>query len=250
MTYLQEQTPWPKRAAQWALRKVGYDVFPTGFGGPMDLEDFRRTRLLESRGVTLVLDVGANIGQFARRLRAFGYEGRIESFEPLAEAFESLRSLATGDDRWRCRRLALGEEEGTVTINVSENSYSSSLLEIRERHVESDPQSRYVATEEVPITRLDSIWPELAGDEDVAFLKLDVQGLELDVLRGGDKSLSSIAAVQTELSLVPLYEGAPGYREVIDYLDSRGFALVGLEPGHWEPDTGQIVQVDGTFVRS
>lgn len=240
---------WPKRATQWGLRKIGFEIHPVDSGGPIEHEDLRRARLLANREITVVLDVGANAGQYARRLRRFGYDGRIASFEPLEDAFKALSAKAKFDDRWSCRRLALGDQEGSVTINVSQNSYSSSLLGIGERHLRTAPESRYIAKQEVPITRLDSIWPEHVSDDDRAYLKLDVQGFELGVLRGAEESLRRAVAVQTELSLIPLYEDAPGYKEVIEYLESRGFVLAGLEPGHEEPGTGEIVQADGIFVR-
>jgi FkbM family methyltransferase len=240
---------WPKRATQWAFRKIGYEIHPVEFGGPIEHEDFRRARLLAHRGITLVLDVGANKGQFARRLRRVGYEGRIESFEPLSDAFNALHKKTEYDGAWEARRVALGEEEGSVTINVSGNSYSSSLLPMKDRHLRADPDSRYVGTEEVPMTRLDTIWPEIVRDDDRVYLKLDVQGFELTVLGGADEALKHTEVVQTELSLVPLYENAPDYKEVISYLEARGFVLAGLEPGHEEPGTGEVVQADGVFVR-
>lgn len=212
--------------------------------------EVRRTKLLSSRGVTLVIDVGANSGQYACQLRHAGYRDRIVSFEPLSQAFAELSAAAGSDSQWECKRLALGNSEGPVEINVAGNSYSSSVLEMKERHLQSAPESGYVSTETVPMARLDTIWPEIVKPEDRVFLKLDVQGFELEVLRGGDAHLADLAGVQVELSLVPLYDGAPLFREVIDYLEDRGFRLAGLEPGFEDPESGEMLQADGLFVRS
>jgi FkbM family methyltransferase len=238
-----------KRATQWAFRKLGYEIHPFEAGGTIQPEDLRRARLLDHQRIDVVVDVGANIGQYARKLRRTGYEGRMVSFEPLADAYRMLERKVAKDENWTCRRLAIGDEEGTITINVSENSYSSSVLAIEDRHVEAEPESRYVSTEEVPITTLDSIWGDLVADGDRVYLKLDVQGFEMAVLRGAERALGQTQVVQAELSLVPLYEGAPLYREVVDHLEARGFALAGLEPGHEEPGSGQMIQADGVFVR-
>ena len=81
------------------------------------------------------------------------------------------------------------------------------------------------------------------------FLKLDVQGYELVTLRGGTESLPRLFGVQAELSLVPLYEGAPLWLEVIEFMTDRGFRVVGLEPGYADPKTGEMLQADGIFIR-
>ena len=106
-------------------------------------EDYRRLRLLASRGVNLVLDVGGNIGRYALRTRSAGYRV-IVSFEPLRSAYAELSARTATDPEWDCRRQALGSSAGEAEIHVSQNSYSSSLLEIDDRHLESAPESRHV----------------------------------------------------------------------------------------------------------
>ena len=234
--------------ASTTLRRLGYEL-RASTDSPLDAERARRAKLLRSRGISLVLDVGANVGIYARQLRELGYENRIVSFEPLSEAFAPLEQAAGEDPLWDCRRLALGSDDGDAELNVAGNSASSSLLEMKERQLESAPEARYVGTEKVRVARLDSIWPELAGDGDRVYLKLDVQGLELQVLKGAEASLPRVSCVQAELSFVPLYEGSPDYLELIEYLGLRGFRLAGLEEGHDDRRTGEMLQADGIFVR-
>jgi FkbM family methyltransferase len=179
----------------------------------------RRLTILRS-GVDVLLDVGANTGQYAQIIPAV-------------------------DDAWEARRPAPGEKEGTATIHVSQNSYSSSLLPMLERHVVSAPGSVPTTTESVPICRLDSIAPELVGRSD---LKIDVQGSELNVLRGAECTLEQAKTIDVELSLLPLYAGQPLITEVVDHLDTYGFALVALERGFRDLATGQLLQLNGVFV--
>lgn len=235
------------RSWQRAANRLGYELHPLTGEGSSD--EARRAQLMRSRGIDLVLDVGANYGPYALQLRHTGYEGRIVSFEPLGAAYSQLERESAEDPLWDCRRAALGSEEGTVTINVAGNSTSSSLLEMNDRHRTTAPESEYVSTEKVPVTRLDAIWDELAGPDDSVYLKLDVQGFELEALRGAEESLPKIRVVQAELSLVPLYEGAPLYRDLIDHMAERDFRLAGIEPVFADPSSGELLQADGIFVR-
>jgi FkbM family methyltransferase len=209
----------------------------------------RRMRILDDNDVTVVLDVGANRGQFASELRIGGYGGRIVSFEPLAMAHAGLQQAAADDPLWECRRVALSDVDGETELHVSENAVSSSLLDMEARHLEAAPASRYVATERVPQARLDALADELRLPEDGVYLKLDVQGSEAKALEGARPALTRVVAIETELSLVPLYHDQLLFREMLDLLDDAGYDLVSLEPAYADPRTGHVLQVDGIFVR-
>lgn len=83
--------------------------------------------LIKRHNIDLVLDVGANAGQFSLDLRKTGYQGEIISFEPIKECYESLISIA--DNNWRIFNFALDDSETTQEINISKKSVFSSLLE-------------------------------------------------------------------------------------------------------------------------
>jgi FkbM family methyltransferase len=238
-------------AVQRALRRAGYELHAYPPPTPVDPDDERRAKLIAAQAIGVVLDVGANAGQYAQRLRATGFAGRIVSFEPVAAAYAQLERAAAADPLWQARRLAVGDAGGEVELDVAGNAgASSSLLAMGARHLESAPDSAYVGSERVRAARLDAIWDELVPGDERVWLKLDVQGFELHALRGAGERLATVACVQTELSLVPLYEGAPGWLEVVAFLAERDFELAGLEPGFADPRTGRVLQVDGLFVRS
>lgn len=209
----------------------------------------RLARFVNDADVTVALDVGANRGQFGSELRAAGFAGQIVSFEPLAEPFGRLEAAARRDERWDVHRLALGRENGTVRMNVAGNSSSSSILAIGETHLRALPESATVGTETVMLRRLDDILPELGLGDGRAFLKLDVQGFQLQVLEGAEGVLGEISAVQCELSVRPLYEGEPPLVDVVRLLEECGFRLVELEPGFRDPALGTVLQYDGRFIR-
>ena len=206
---------------------------------------------LQSRRVDVVFDIGANSGQFAARLRRAGYEGRIVSFEPLLRPFSVLESKASEDPLWDCKRCALGEVDGEISINVAGNAgKSSSVLPMMKNHQDADPEANYIGAEQVPIYRFDSIAQEFVRPADVLFLKIDTQGFEKQVLAGSQAMLSAgCVGMQLELSILPLYEGGMLIREALDLAYSMGFVLTGLQPGFTDLRNGQMLQADGIFFR-
>jgi FkbM family methyltransferase len=233
--------------AQAAMRRwLRLDVrrwAPSGVAGA------RRLAILKDAGVTTVLDVGANRGQFAKELRAGGYAENIVSFEPLGAAFAALEEAARDDPRWECRQLALSDSEGEAELHVAGNAVSSSLLDMEARHLEAAPESRYVGSERVRQVRLDTLVDELGLPVDGVYLKVDVQGLESRVIEGARAALPRIVAVESELSLVPLYSGQLLFREMLDLLDDAGYQPVSLEAAYADPRNGHVLQVDGIFLR-
>lgn len=206
---------------------------------------------LESREVNIVLDIGANSGQYATDLRRAAYKGRIVSFEPLSDPFSDLERNTSKDPLWDCRQCALGDVDGTISINVAGNAgASSSVLPMLKSHQEAFPPANYVGVEQVPIRRLDSVMPEVLQPTDVAFLKIDVQGFEKHVLAGGKSTVNDrCVGMELELSFLPLYEGGMLIREALDLVYSLGFTLTGLLPGFTDPRNGRMLQADGIFFR-
>jgi FkbM family methyltransferase len=206
-------------------------------------------RLLKRFEADLVLDVGANAGQFARRLRAMGYRGRIVSFEPLAQPYAKLRFNTAAIANWQAVQLALGDTDETRTIHVAGNSQSSSFLEMLPQHLAAAPKSAYVGSESVTVRRLDSIIDQYCRSGDRVFLKIDTQGFEAAVLRGARQSLARCIGVQLEMSIAPLYQGELLLPELIREMAQHGFALMDLKPGFFDPRTGELLQLDGLFFR-
>jgi FkbM family methyltransferase len=203
--------------------------------------------LIARHGIDTVLDVGANIGQFASGLRSSGYEGRIVSFEPQRAAFQALERISAHDPLWSCRQLALGSEAGALMLNVSANSYSSSFLKPEASTLISEPAVGYVSQESVRVERLDALWPEIGGRQ--TLLKIDVQGFEREVLAGAEECLPGIQLLFLEVSLVSIYEGEPLIETMLDLLRSKGFAPVWIGPGFVDRATGQMYQCDIAFSR-
>jgi len=207
----------------------------------------RRARFIADAGVTVLVDIGAHVGTYASAARRAGFTGRIESFEPLHGPYETLRAQAEGDQLWHCHRVALGDSSGTLTMHVAGNEVSSSALAMLPRHLEGNPRSGYVRTEDAPATTLDEV--PVAGPSDVLYVKIDVQGYERRVLAGATRTLRQAALVELELSLVQLYEDGPLAAEMIQYLAGLGFEPIWLDPAFYDERTGRMLQVDAIFAR-
>lgn len=210
----------------------------------------RRKKLLDTFGITDIIDVGANFGQYAQEMRKIGFKGKIYSYEPLSEAFAKLSKHAKNDSNWEINNFALGEKEEQLQINVAENFFSSSFLTKKVALEKQAPQTKYVKKELVQIKPLDTVFPDIYSQEKKIFLKIDTQGFEKQVLNGAKDSLSKIIGVQLEMALNPMYETAPQFMEMYVFLTANGFELFSLENGFYNPKTGQLNEVEGIFFRT
>ncbi|MBY0332079.1 MAG: FkbM family methyltransferase [Acetobacteraceae bacterium] len=237
--------PTTDRASTAAPAATGYAAF---------LEHSTRSFLTECRraAVDVILDVGANAGQFAEGLRYCGHIGHIVSFEPLSKAHAALAAKAKDDPLWSVvPRCAVGAAEGEATIHVAGNSYSSSLLPMLESHRSAAPESDYVDRETCPVVTLDAFIERTFSDATTRFgLKMDTQGFEAEVLRGLGQRRDQVEVILCEMSLTPLYAGAPTMFELCQQLAKLGYRCVALSPEFADPKTGLLLQVDGVFVRA
>jgi FkbM family methyltransferase len=221
-------------------------------------QKLRHQLLFSQLPIDLVLDVGANTGQFVHQCRAAGYKREIISFEPSAAAHASLLQSAATDPFWTIAdRMALGATTGEVEINIAANSFSSSILPMLDSHLAAAPNSAYLQKEKVPLRRLDNVLADhlnllrtTAAPTRCIFLKLDVQGYESHVLAGATQLLNHTLAVQLEMSLLPLYEGEALMPQMHAAMTAKGFDLWDLEPSFRDPATGRLLQLDGIFLRS
>lgn len=205
--------------------------------------------ILDHFKIKAVIDAGANEGQYASQLVEHGYKGNIYSFEPIPSVYAILAKQASKSPQWFTFNMGVGRDNDTMLINVSENFVSSSLLKVNKTSVAAEPTSRTTHQEKISITSIDSFFSKQAGLEKEILLKLDIQGFEMEALHGALKSLPQIAVIQIELSYVPVYEGAPLYNEVVDFLSVQGFELYSSIPVFFDATNGRMLQADGIFVR-
>jgi FkbM family methyltransferase len=233
---------------QRLARCCGYDLTLRRKARPHEAQ---LVAVLERFGVSCVLDVGANVGQYALMLRMWGYRGRIVSFEPLADAHAALSRRADADPGWQVApRMAIGDGQGEIELEVSAESDMSSILPQSALLQRISPSSAVLRRERAPMARLESAAQPYLSPEDRVFLKIDTQGFEPRVLAGAGSLMARLCGVQLEMSLVPCYEGEIGFREMLDRLAAAGFEPYLFIPGYFERKLGRQLQLDGVFMRS
>lgn len=203
------------------------------------MSDLRYLKRLFYWNIDLVLDIGASNGVFGLWLRRLGYRGPIIGFEPLP------RQRLPGVD-WPIHEFGIGDSNYTTTLNIAGGcGDSSSILPMLERHRQCAPYANYCSTKEIQIKTLDSIWDQLTyGVANRVLIKIDVQGYEGHILRGGRESIPKATMLQVETSLVPLYEGELLLNDWLIWAYGNNWQLVDLLPGFEDSNNGQLLQTD------
>lgn len=233
-----------KKEVAWSL---GFDLARIAKGNSSEA---LTAQLIKFVKPTVILDVGANEGQFARLTLRNSGSFKIVSFEPLTSAYELLSRAATKDKRWIVApRGAIGDAEGKATINVSVHSGASSLLDLEEAHLRAAPLSAYCGTEEVTVQRLDNAAAAFIKPDDRIYLKIDTQGYEQKVLDGATDLIPQVSAIQIEMSFVELYKGEVLAPALISRVQSLGFHVFGFCNGLRDRASGRLLQADGFFIR-
>lgn len=228
--------------ARRVLHRVGLDV--TAYSA-MRNHELRRAALIRDRAIGLVMDGGAHKGEYASTLRQLGYEGQILSVEPLPGPFAQLKRRAARDSQWRCVNSALGMESGRTTIHANPISEVSSLL----------PATGMVNTQGWQATRpltvgvrtIDSLLADYFWNG-ALYIKLDVQGYEMQVLSGAEDAVRRASAIELELSTVELYRGSVLFPDAVWQLHRLGFSIYSMEPVLVDHLSARVLQLDCIFV--
>jgi methyltransferase, FkbM family len=208
----------------------------------------KRLEAIRSLGINVVVDVGANVGQYARELRAGGYRGRIISFEPVPDAYCTLAAMAS--ENHTCLEMGLGSFDGEAMMFITRKSVNSSFREPDPQLQTKVASAEVCAKHLVKVRKLDTILPSLINPGDRVYLKIDTQGFEKEVLMGAASSLSNVYAVEVELSLVRMYLGQALLPDVWNLLETAGFRPSWVERGFRDPVTNWLCQLDALFVRT
>jgi FkbM family methyltransferase len=204
-------------------------------------------RMLKTLDIATLVDVGANRGQFAVVMRHCFPQARIVSFEPLPVPATLFRNVFARDPLVTLHQVAVGKESCDATIHIAGADPASSLLPITNLQSDLFPGTSEVRTETVRVAPLNAV---ITRDEIVppAMLKIDVQGYELNTLKGCESLLDAFNYVYIECSFMELYQGQALASEVCAHLIERGFRLDGVHNLHYNAD-GRAIQADFLFTK-
>lgn len=195
-----------------------------------------------------IVDVGANRGQFALVAARRFPHAKLYCFEPLESSRVKLARVLSDKRDMELHAVALGASSRIDSLHVSRREDSSSLLAIGTAQTTAFPGTDEASSIAVVVARLD----EILSAERIArpcLMKLDVQGYELEVLRGSEGLLDSIDELLVECSFVELYEQQALVDDVVAYCRERDFHLAGVfSLAH--DSSGRCLQGDFLFVRS
>lgn len=205
--------------------------------------------LFETIDPDLVLDIGANKGQFVSRLREeVRYGGSVLSFEPTPESFDHLLQRTQADSRWKAMNLAVGAESGTLNLQIYSESKWNSSRDVDFETVEATGRNiNYLQTVSVQMVRLEDTWPT---DARRTFLKSDTQGNEVAVLQGLGNCVPFVAGMLLEAPLKSFYKDEPSFHEIISTAMKLGFHPTGFFPVSRSRGTLELDTIDVVFTRA
>jgi len=188
----------------------------------------------------VAIDVGAYVGDWTRSFKQIFPESRVLMIEPQASATAALCNAKSELHNLELRVALLGAR-AEASVGFYESETASSVL--------AEARNRRPPTTHMPMTTLDAITeggPFARPD----LIKLDVQGYEIEVMRGGAHALESVEAVLMEVNLLRLHDGAPLFHDSAEYMGKRGFQVYDLCSLIRRPYDGAVWQADVIFIRN
>jgi FkbM family methyltransferase len=203
--------------------------------------------IAKPRGFKTILDIGASDGSSAKALRARFPKAQIYSFEPLEDSYKQLVASMAGDEKFSALQVALGETQGETVIHRSASMASSSLLPMASLHKKLYPHSAAHTEETIRIERLDDALKGIHLEKPL-FIKIDVQGFERSVIKGGAEIIRTADVVLIENSFTTLYEGQALFGEIHDLLRQLEFVYRGRSETHYNATTKEPIYEDSVFI--
>tara|TARA_B100001063_G_C16759604_1_gene555211 strand:- start:1885 stop:2622 length:738 start_codon:yes stop_codon:yes gene_type:complete len=199
--------------------------------------------------IDIVIDIGANKGQFAEKLINIGFNKKILSFEPMEKVYEILKKKTQNYNNWEApEKIGFGNKIENKTLNISQNSVSSSILKMNKGHILQEPSAKFINKEKIKLTTLNNYLNDKKFRNKKIFVKIDTQGYEKNIILGASKVLKKIQGIMLETSILTLYKGEEDFLKMIKFMKKKGFYIWSIERGFSNKYTGRVVQLDIIFI--
>jgi len=209
---------------------------------------WQRSLILDKSGVSFVIDIGAHKGEFYHEIRRNGFRDGILSIEPTLSSFEFLKRIENSDQKFKSLNIALSNKFGEVEINEFQESTMNSILDVNQNS--SYDLSPSIATSKVKCMTLDQLIKSESLENEVLFIKLDVQGFELRILDGLRAFLTSVKVLQVEISINPIYKDASNLADFVTWLESNGYKIASISTERFHESVAYAYDVDILCVRN
>ena len=237
-----------KKLIRNVLNKCGFDI--VRLRNSNDNFSKHILNVFADKKIDCIIDVGANAGQYGMFLRGIGYKGHIVSFEPINSVFNLLKTKCDRDDKWSCYNLALGDKNEEKIINVYKSTVFSSFLKANAYSKNIWRSLEDVKPESVKVVKLEDVYEDMIGSLGCTncMLKLDTQGYDKHVFDGARGCLKHIAVLQSELSLIPVYDGMPQVYDLLREFHKNNFYISGMYPINRDESLA-VIEYDCVLVR-
>lgn len=230
------------RAIRKMLNNYGYEIVKL-----QNTDTFEIGVWVEKIGIKTIIDIGSNEGQFIKSVNRVLPGRRILAFEPIKGCYDKLVAN-TAHLNVTAYNCGLSDQEGSTEINISENFVSSSILPMENLHKNLYPESNYVSKQTIALKRLDDI-VAAANVETNILLKIDVQGYEDKVIKGGTETIKKAAVIVIEYSYQPIYEGQWLFDDTYRYFTDNGFTFIGVADQAGSGKNGVPIYGDAIFIK-
>ncbi len=212
---------------------------------------FDAKKMLITSDRPVIFDVGAHVGMTAKEYLKIFPKSKIYSFEPTPNTFNILNKNVLKHENIRAFNLALSSTKGEASFFVNNSSLTNSLLEVSDNYAVRDIGLKMVTKVRVKTDTIDCFMSENKIPK-IDLLKIDVQGAELEVLKGAEIALKSqsIDLIYLEVEFFRLYNNQPLYHHLAIYLENFGYQLHSIYNFSFNKKSGQLVYGDALFVKN
>jgi len=229
-----------KRIIKVPFRMMGYDIIRRRKSNDI---------IFQELGIRTLLDIGANVGQYATEARNIFKDAYIYSFEPLKDCYEELRMNMNGDIKFQAINVALGDKTGEARINHNQHSPASSLLQLCDLHCQHFAFAVDTKPETVRIERLDDLAKALKLEVPL-MIKIDVQGFEDKVISGGQETIKKAKVLVIETSFEKLYDGQVLFDDIYQKVKELGFVYRSNNHHVRSAKDGRVLQENSIFMKA